>query len=71
MTDEYINARIKHHTARLRRAEERYQFAATHGTPADMADALQECQAVRATLILYLHRRDKLTRGDNHAKNQR
>lgn len=71
MTDEYINARIKHHTARLRRAEERYQFAATHGTMEDMRFALAECQELRAKLIEYIARRDELTGGDNHAKNQR
>lgn len=68
---EFVEGRIQHHRKRLESAEADYHHAVTHGALTDMHAALTECQAIRAKLIEYLHRRDELTGGDNHAKNQR
>lgn len=65
---EFLESRILHHQKRLRTAEANYQHAVTHGTKQDKADALSACQAVRATLILFLHRRDRLTGGEHSGK---
>lgn len=64
----FIEGRILHHRKRLERAEAAYRHAVTHGTQDDMRAALVECQAIRAKLILYLRRRDELTGGVHHAK---
>lgn len=64
----FIDGRILHHRKRLERAEAAYRHAVTHGTQDDMRAALTECQAIRAKLIMYLHRRDELTGGVHHAK---
>ena len=64
----FIEGRILHHRKRLERAEAAYRHAVTHGGQDDMRDALTECQAIRAKLIMYLHRRDELTGGVHHAK---
>lgn len=72
MTDlEWVEIRIKSFERLLRKAEELYHITVTHGTMEDMRSALAECQELRAKLIEYLHKRDELEGGDNHAKNQR
>lgn len=68
---DFIEGRILHHEKRLKKAEADYHHAVTHGTLTDMRAALTECQAIRAKLIEYLHRRDKLTGGLRDGKNQR
>lgn len=68
---EFIEERIEHHRKRLEKAEADYHHAVTHGTLTDMHAALTECQAIRAKLIEYLHRRDELTGGLRDGKNQR
>lgn len=67
----FLEGRILHHEKRLKKAEADYHHAVTHGTLTDMHAALTECQAIRAKLIEYLHRRDKLTGGLRDGKNQR
>lgn len=67
---DFIEGRILHHEKRLKKAEADYHHAVTHGTLTDMHAALTECQAIRAKLIEYLHRRDKLTGGLRDGKNQ-
>lgn len=68
---DFIEGRILHHEKRLKKAEADYHHAVTHGTLTDMHAALVECRAIRAKLIEYLHRRDKLTGGLRDGKNQR
>lgn len=68
---DFIEGRILHHEKRLKKAEADYHHAVTHGDLTDMHAALTECQAIRAKLIEYLHRRDKLTGGLRDGKNQR
>lgn len=65
---DYIEGRILHHRKRLERAEAAYRHAVTHSGQDDMRDALTECQAIRAKLIMYLRRRDELTGGVHHVK---
>lgn len=64
----FIEGRILHHRKRLERAEEAYRHAVTYGELHDMHAKLVECQAIRAKLIMYLRRRDELTGGVHHAK---
>ncbi len=72
MTDlEWYESRIQNFERLLRKAEEHYHITVTHGTMEDMRSALAECQELRAKLIECLHKRDELTGGDYHAKNQR
>lgn len=72
MTDlEWVESRIQNFERLLRKAEEKYHRAVTYGTMEDMRSALDECQELRAKLIECLHKRDELTGGDYHAKNQR
>lgn len=65
---EFLEGRILHHEKRLKKAEADYHHAVTHGGQDDMRDALAKCQAIRAKLIMYLHRRDEMTGGVHHAK---
>lgn len=65
---DFIKLRILHHRKRLERAEAAYRHAVTHGTQDDMRAALTDCQAIRAKLIMYLHRRDEMAGGVHHAK---
>ena len=65
---DFVELRIMHHRGRLERAESEYRHAVTHGGQDDMRDALAKCQAIRAKLIMYLHRRDEMTGGAHHAK---
>jgi hypothetical protein len=72
MTDlEFLEGRILHHENRLKKAEADYHHAVTYGELHDMHAALAECQAIRAKLIEYLHKRDELTGGLRDGKNQR
>lgn len=66
---EFIEERIQHHRKKLEKAEADYHHTVTHGTLTGMHAALTECQAIRAKLIEYLHRRDELTGGVQHAEN--
>lgn len=68
---DYIEGRILHHEKRLRKAEADYHHAVTFGELSDMRAKLTECQAIRAKLIMYLHRRDELTGGVRYAENHR
>ena len=68
---EFLEGRILHHEKRLKKAEADYHHAVTYGELHDMRARLTECQAIRAKLIEYLHRRDELTGGVHHAKDQR
>jgi hypothetical protein len=68
---EFVEGRIRHHRKRLEKAEADYHHAVTYGELHDMHAKLVECQAIRAKLLEYLHRRDELTGGASHAKNQR
>ena len=65
---EFLEGRILHHEKRLRKAEADYHHAVTYGELSDMRSKLTECQAIRAKLIMYLHRRDELTGGVHHGK---
>lgn len=60
---EFIEGRILHHERRLKKAEWTYHRAVTYGDLHDRQSALAECQATRAKLLEYLHRRDELTGG--------
>lgn len=72
MTDfEWYESRIQNFERLLQKAEAHYHITVTHGTMEDRRSALAECQELRAKLIECLHKRDELTGGDNHAKNQR
>lgn len=66
---EWIEGRILHHEKRLLEAEAEYHRAVTYGELHDMHAKLVECQAIRAKLLEYLHRRDELTGGVQHAEN--
>lgn len=71
MTDlEFCKERIEHHRKRLKECEKKYHRAVLYGTSDDMKSALADCQFFRAKIIEYVARRDELTGGDNHAKNQ-
>ena len=72
MTDlEWVEGRILHHEKRLLEAGAEYHRAVTYGELHDMHAKLVECQAIRAKLLEYLHRRDELTGGASHVKDQR
>lgn len=68
---EFLEGRILHHEKSLKKAEADYHHAVTYGELHDMHAKLVECQAIRAKLLEYLHRRDELTGGASHAKDQR
>ena len=65
---ESLEGRILHHEKRLKKAEADYHHAVTYGELHDMHAKLAECQAIRAKLIMDLRRRDELTGGVHHAK---
>lgn len=65
---EFLEGRIRHHERRLKKAEWEYHRAVTYGDLHDRSAALAECRATRAKLLEYMHRRDELTGGTMHGK---